>query len=194
MITSRVTVGPPDGRSATKDGSETRSCNANLKPANMSVQAGLMRLEEYLGSITGWPMWMRELLSKTHLEYNDRLTIAGVLLGNLVPPIVAAEHVHAKLADGCARLSMRDIFVKIGTGEVKYTYWDVDDKKVQPLVYLGAASSLQPSRACSPTLTGARRCACCRAFLRSSMSTYRGTSRRHCRHRHRRHHRHHRQH
>ena len=86
MITSRVTVGPPDGRSATKDGSETRSCNANLKPANMSVQAGLMRLEEYLGSITGWPMWMRELLSKTHLEYNDRLTIAGVLLGNLVPP------------------------------------------------------------------------------------------------------------
>ena len=102
-----------------------------------------MRLEEYLGSITGWPMWMRELLSKTHLEYNDRLTIAGVLLGNLVPPIVAAEHVHAKLADGCARLSMRDIFVKIGTGEVKYTYWDVDDKQVQPLVYLGAASTEQ---------------------------------------------------
>ena len=109
----------------------------------MSVQASLMRLEAYLGSITGWPMWMRELLSKTHLEYNDRLTIAGVLLGNLVPPIVAAEHVHAKLADGCARLSMRDIFVKIGTGEVKYTYWDVDDKKVQPLVYLGAASTEQ---------------------------------------------------
>ena len=126
-----------------QDGSETRSCNANLKPAIMSVQAGLMRLEEYLGSITGWPMWMRELLSKTHLEHNDRLTIAGVLLGNLVPPIVAAEHVHAKLADGCARVSMRDTFVKVGTGNLKYTYWDVDDKQMQPLIYLGAASTEQ---------------------------------------------------
>ena len=102
-----------------------------------------MRLEEYLGSITGWPMWMRELLSKTQLNHKDRITIAGVLLGNLVPPIIAAEHVHAKLADGCARVSMRDTFVKVGTGNLKYTYWDVDDKQMQPLIYLGAASTEQ---------------------------------------------------
>ena len=88
-------------------------------------------------------MWMRELLSKTQLNHKDRLTIAGVLLGNLVPPIVAAEHVHAKLADGCARVSMRDTFVKVGTGNLKYTYWDVDDKQMQPLIYLGAASTEQ---------------------------------------------------
>ena len=45
------------------------------------------------------------------------------------------EHVHAKLADTCARLSMRDTFVKIGTGNLKFTYWDVDDKQMQPLAF-----------------------------------------------------------
>ena len=87
---------------------------------------------------------------------------------------------------------MRDTFVKVGTGNLKYTYWDVDDKQMQPLIYLGAASTEQgllSDAHWGPALRLLQS-----VFLRSSMSTYRGTSRRHCRHRHRRRHRHHRQH
>ena len=95
------------------------------------LEHALRRLEEHVGGVGEWPKWLLALASKERLVTTDRFSLCAVLLGNRVPPILVAEHVVQRLADKRACDDVRELFVKIATGNARrYTYWDVMEKKL----------------------------------------------------------------
>ena len=61
-----------------------------------------MELEEYMGPVCDWPMWLRDVVSCTHLTHPKRLTVCTVLG-------MATRHALIDLWDKDDRLALHGI-------------------------------------------------------------------------------------
>ena len=79
-------------------------------------RARLAPLEEHMGPAHDWPQWLVNLALKGRLTNADRLTLPVNLIGNVVPPFVAAKFIAPDLTDETAAREVCHVFRKIHEG------------------------------------------------------------------------------
>ena len=107
-------------------------------------RARLAPLEEHMGPAHDWPQWLVNLALKGRLTHADRLTLPVNLIGNVVPPFVAAKFIAPDLTDETAAREVCHFFRKIHEGYYSsdgkvVNYWDIELKMVMPLRFSKAA-------------------------------------------------------
>ena len=106
-----------------------------------SVAAVFRPLEEHMGGAHEWPAWLRDLVRLERLDVHSRLSLPVNLLGNVVPPIIVAEHAAPRLVDKRACDDVHDLMARIRDGRYAggdgktLQYWDVDRKCLLPLAF-----------------------------------------------------------
>ena len=77
-----------------------------------SVAAVFRPLEEHMGGAHEWPAWLRDLVRMERLDHSARLSLPVNLLGNVVPPIIVAEHAAPRLVDKRACDDVHDLMAR----------------------------------------------------------------------------------
>ena len=76
-----------------------------------SVAAVFRPLEEHMGGAHEWPAWLRDLVRMECLG-RARVSLPVNLLGNVVPPIIVAEHAAPQLVDKRACDDVHDLMAR----------------------------------------------------------------------------------
>jgi len=119
-----------------------------------SLQNRLAPLEEHTGyTFVQWPIFWRELTAKDKLTHLERLTLPLNLLGNRVPPVLAAEFMIPMLSDAEAARDLHNTFTRIRDGQLhRLMYYDLDLEEYSPLAFVGSILHIKDDKHWKPAL------------------------------------------
>ena len=82
-----------------------------FRAQDASVAAVFRPLDEHMGGAHEWPAWLRDLVRMECLG-RARVSLPVNLLGNVVPPIIVAEHAAPQLVDKRACDDVHDLMAR----------------------------------------------------------------------------------